>query len=433
MPLSTRILKILWGKAGATCSFPNCRRQLIANASQLDGEVVLGETAHIVAQTLDGPRGRHSPPGGEIDGYDNLILLCGEHHALIDGQPETYSVVGLVQMKKDHEHWVNTRLSADNRYQQVYSPIEYVTEKIYSTLFPVIQMPRWVYLAPANFTMDKVRAQIAYPSDSFIFVPFIMHEKNLISFTNLSDPQGPFHEVVDHGAAEVHIASDWWSDPDLYRMYVALLNQSLTKFAKIRGLRFDKDHHRYYFEPIEKGIPRTIICRSLGGKMTPRKVVWCPHFRHSGEAKKFWEHMAVSLRFHKVSESGWCLSVRPERRFTRDGFVPLTPKSIGRKSTKKQSHMYNINVLTEVNFWRAYLSARSPRFIFKFGTQNLIVSTTMMNTDVSWPGVPKDIALFRDAQYQDNLLTYVEYESALASEVDEFDEWDENELGFIDE
>ncbi len=98
MAVSSRTEKILWSKSGSRCSFPRCPRKLVADATRLDDNVVLGETAHIVARTRDGSRGQFSPPGGDIDAYDNLILLCDEHHKLIDGQPNTYTVEKLVQI-----------------------------------------------------------------------------------------------------------------------------------------------------------------------------------------------------------------------------------------------------------------------------------------------------------------------------------------------
>lgn len=134
MAISARTQKILWGKAGATCSFPTCPRKLVADATELDIEVVLGEVAHIVAQSKDGPRGEYPPSGGDVDSYENLILLCEEHHKLIDGQPRTYTVAKLWQMKEDHERWVSERLSSDERFQQAHKPAKLVTETIHSTL-----------------------------------------------------------------------------------------------------------------------------------------------------------------------------------------------------------------------------------------------------------------------------------------------------------
>lgn len=427
MSISARTRKILWGKAGVTCSFPDCTRKLVADATMLDGNVVLGEEAHIVAQSKDGPRGEYPPPGDDIDSYENLILLCEEHHKLIDGQPRTYTVAKLLQMKEDHERWVSERLSRDERFQQAHKPTQLVTETIHSTLLPVSQMPRYVYVAPCSFSEAEVKDRIVYPRNREIMLPFIIRGGNLIAFRDLRKDHGPFHQTIDVGAAERHDAPDWWDDPDLYRWCVTLLNRALNKLTGRKGLNLDKEHSRYYFEPEEGGQPRSVTYRSLSGRQTSRQVARRPKFRHSGEFKNYWEHLAVGLRFHRVTQAGWCLSVRPERRFTRDGYVPLTPKGIGRRSTSRKSHMYNIDVLKEVNFWRDYLSDRSPRIIFKFGSQNLIVQTEMMSAEVRWPGVPDDAESFRHIRYEDDLFTYTEYQAALDVETSDFDEREEDE------
>src|SRR2546426_12228370 len=97
MAIDARTRQLLWGKAGATCAFPDCRRPLVRDATPDDREVLVGEIAHIVAQSIGGPRRDAEVPGGEIDGYSNLILLCHEHHELVDQQHYTYSVERLLQ------------------------------------------------------------------------------------------------------------------------------------------------------------------------------------------------------------------------------------------------------------------------------------------------------------------------------------------------
>lgn len=414
MAISSRTEKILWGKAGATCSFLGCRRELVAEASQADGEVVLGEVAHIVARNRDGPRGESLPPGGEIDGYENLILLCEEHHKLIDGQPNTYTVAKLGQIKEDHERWVREQLSREKRFLRAYSPPEELqNEAVYSNLLPVSHLPMHIYSAPCSLSVAEVKDNIASPKDKEIMIPFILKARQLFSFNDLKQNNNPFHRVIDSSAAVSAYAPDWWGDPDHYRWFIELLNRSLHKLTGRKGLNFDKEHSRYYFEPMENGQSRSIEYTSLDKRKTRRMVAWRPSFKHSGELKNYWEHLAVGLRFHWVSQQGWCLSIRPERRFTKDGYTPLTPKGIGRRSTSRKSKMRNIDVFQEVNFWRDFLSGGSPRIIFNFGMQSLIVNTDILNANILWPGVPEDSKPLEDLRYEDDLFTYADYQAAL--------------------
>jgi hypothetical protein len=75
-----------------------------------DRATVVGEECHIVGRRPDGPRGGEEAVG-DLDRYENLILLCASDHAVIDGQPQTWTVERLRQTKAEHERWVAARLS----------------------------------------------------------------------------------------------------------------------------------------------------------------------------------------------------------------------------------------------------------------------------------------------------------------------------------
>jgi hypothetical protein len=88
-----------------------CKNQLIVEKAELDSEAIVGEECHIVSGKPGGPRYDPSIVSDQIDCYDNLILLCRNHHKLIDDQPETFSASILHEIKKNHEKWVSERLS----------------------------------------------------------------------------------------------------------------------------------------------------------------------------------------------------------------------------------------------------------------------------------------------------------------------------------
>jgi len=64
---------------------------------------VVGEICHIKAANSGGPRYDPQQSATERHGYDNLILLCGKHHTVIDADEEAYTVERLIKMKADHE------------------------------------------------------------------------------------------------------------------------------------------------------------------------------------------------------------------------------------------------------------------------------------------------------------------------------------------
>lgn len=93
--ITDRDWKILTAASGGCCAFPNCEQLLVVPGTETDDSAFLGQAAHIVAASRQGPRGRSDLSEADRDKHTNLILLCGVHHKLIDSQPQTYSVMVL--------------------------------------------------------------------------------------------------------------------------------------------------------------------------------------------------------------------------------------------------------------------------------------------------------------------------------------------------
>jgi hypothetical protein len=98
MPITDRTRKILWIKAGGRCSV--CNEQLVTDATDEDDPSVFGEECHIVARSPAGPR---AADVADIDGYDNLILLCRKHQKQVDDQRSDFTVERLKTIKREHE------------------------------------------------------------------------------------------------------------------------------------------------------------------------------------------------------------------------------------------------------------------------------------------------------------------------------------------
>lgn len=85
-----------------------CKQHLTESDDQ--GGLVLGEEAHIVARSIDGPRGADGSREN-VDGYENLILLCATDHKRIDARPTQYPVAWLLATKAAHEKWAHDKLA----------------------------------------------------------------------------------------------------------------------------------------------------------------------------------------------------------------------------------------------------------------------------------------------------------------------------------
>jgi HNH endonuclease len=117
MSITLRDHKMLWGMAGGRCSI--CKIPLAA-ISKIGVASVIGEEAHIVARSFDGPRGESPLRTEQRDSYPNLILMCPTHHSVIDDLPNgplEYSVEKLHTLKAEHEQWVMSQGSFDAELQ----------------------------------------------------------------------------------------------------------------------------------------------------------------------------------------------------------------------------------------------------------------------------------------------------------------------------
>jgi hypothetical protein len=101
--ITAQTRKLLWGRSGGFCAI--CRRPLTADPASPDPVVVVGEECHIISEKSDGPRYRLLEDG-QVDSYDNLILLCPSDHEIVDKQLNHYTEEKLRQTKVEHEAWV---------------------------------------------------------------------------------------------------------------------------------------------------------------------------------------------------------------------------------------------------------------------------------------------------------------------------------------
>lgn len=89
-----------------------CRAVLVRDGAVGNGLTVIGDECHIVSPVPTGPRG--AIPVDDLDGYDNLILLCPNDHRLIDSLVDEYPRDRLLAIRREHEDWVKTTLAASD-------------------------------------------------------------------------------------------------------------------------------------------------------------------------------------------------------------------------------------------------------------------------------------------------------------------------------
>jgi len=101
--INSKNQNLLWAISGGRCEYEGCNKVLhtdILTKKRYNSAYI----AHIVADEPNGPRGDTQRSKILANNINNLMLLCDEHHRLIDksdvaGHPESR----LLEMKKNHE------------------------------------------------------------------------------------------------------------------------------------------------------------------------------------------------------------------------------------------------------------------------------------------------------------------------------------------
>jgi hypothetical protein len=425
-----RELKLLFLYSGNVCAFPACDKSLVEPGTLEDRPAVIGDTAHIVASSRQGPRGEDPLSDEDRDKYENLILLCTEHHTIVDTQLNTYSVAVLRQMKTDHERRIAQRL----RPTEPKPTTPTITESLYSTLLGLRQLPGVIFSAPSKYTDAQYEEAKQQVQRSRHLTPFLLKDGRLYTFYDLRR-RHPFHKLTC-GDARTMPASEWWGDGEGSRRYKTLLNRGMHKYAGRREVRYDPNHLRYYFPPRKPGEARTENYTLRSGRTSTRSVAWRPVTRKTQEPKNYWQHLAARLTFMEAADLQWCLSIRPERHLTADGETPLPSSRIGRRVTRLKARMYNEAYLDEVHFWLSYLSGGKPRLLFDFGGQATVVDASLLSFAITWPAIHGDEPGKATQPFEDDLFSLADLDDALTgdgglqdvqTDEDEIEEEDDDE------
>ncbi len=134
----------LWQNSAGRCAYPGCRDKLSLPGNEKDGPATVGEIAHIFAYSLDGPRPNPDAHSRATNAYDNLILLCRNHHREVDQQPNTFTVTQLRRWKSELEIWVSQQLAQGRFYstdiESLVKRLERVVSLTPSTDFQLIEV-----------------------------------------------------------------------------------------------------------------------------------------------------------------------------------------------------------------------------------------------------------------------------------------------------
>lgn len=120
--------KILWTRSGNRCSMCDL---ILTMKIESGKNIIVGEEAHIISKKINGPRHEKLE---NYDTYENLILLCPNHHSIIDKNPDDYTVERIKSLKEKHEKKIAEKVSTPGQHvgYTIYSNAKIKAELILS-------------------------------------------------------------------------------------------------------------------------------------------------------------------------------------------------------------------------------------------------------------------------------------------------------------
>ncbi len=109
MSVSYPIRIQVWSAAGGRCCI--CKSNLIKDIKIGLEKSNQGEVAHIEGEKFGAKRYNENQSETTRNSAYNLMLLCPTHHTEIDNDEVAYSTSKLLEIKAQHEAWVNRQLT----------------------------------------------------------------------------------------------------------------------------------------------------------------------------------------------------------------------------------------------------------------------------------------------------------------------------------
>jgi hypothetical protein len=248
-----------------------------------------------------------------------------------------------------------------------------IAEILQCNLLPVERLPVRIWTAPldpdvmvrkgrgtatpAKSTLiEAARAGQKEAGYETIFTPaFRVVSGQVISFHDLSEPDGPAAAIVDDGAAEEFLIKEYMVDEDQRRVAISLLNMAISRHAHRCGLTVDGTRPQRYFFPPKGNGPNVINWKTV--RMKASRTVAKPVFR--SEKLAFWVHLGAYLKMLYLADKLY-LQIEPTWVLTEDGNKVKGGPDIGRIVIKWTGQERNLQVFYHVKLWSAVLRKRRP-------------------------------------------------------------------------
>lgn len=232
-------------------------------------------------------------------------------------------------------------------------------ERLYSNLLPLEQFPPKIWIASTTCRKASDVWSNIKDRGEHVDGAWILREKNILSFHNLGE--SPWSSICDLGTLDGFDSNEWAdsNDPDKYRQFVQLLNQTLRSQLYPRVRYWPNEDCYAYVGSLEEGSKKASY-RSAKRKSKVTVVSIYTKTNEDGRIFVWLRHLAFRGQFRRF-EGQWYLEITPTYRFTRDGYILERFHEDRLKGIKRIEG--NRAVLSAVLFWADHLRVKSDLFL----------------------------------------------------------------------
>ncbi len=273
-------------------------------------------------------------------------------------------------------------------------------EQLFSNLLPIRKLPGTIWYAPTEY-QDYYRVKKEIIENGGFVPPLCIISNYIYTLSNLHDDDCTLRDFCDTAKISSKSSKYWWSDEDLRKNYVSMLNRLLRIHIYRLGLKYNRDFHRYYFpKQNETDLEfKQAWYNVRTNRWAPERIV-AKFYEYGGD--KFWRHIASELSF-KMIGSSWFLQVIPKYFFTFDGENPWNPEKVGPYTTRIKAVEKNPHVLNHVLFWSHVLSQGKPEINIELDFKTVIIIEKLPLSGIADFAIPYDPAIYEEPEPIDQL------------------------------
>lgn len=160
---SEKTKRLLFGSA-TRCGFPDCLEPLVLRYREIMS--INAEVAHIRSDKPQGPR--HVPGYQPVHAFENLLLLCGKHHKLVDDNADAFPIELLEGWKEVQIGEAGTAL-ADDLLAALRQQVSSLTETVAALSSPTPARAATVQLLAGRGSLTEA---VMLPLDAYRRVTF---------------------------------------------------------------------------------------------------------------------------------------------------------------------------------------------------------------------------------------------------------------------